>query len=72
MPLGGVLTDAWCPEKVCVLRENQRWENWACRHVAWPRGAAEVHAPSSQGLTKRGPLEKAMAKHFSILALKTP
>ena len=30
------------------------------------------HVPSGQGLTKLGPLEKGMANHFSILALRIP
>ena len=34
--------------------------------------AAEGHVPASQGLTKRGPLEKGTANHVSILALRAP
>ena len=41
-------------------------------HVVLLRGVAEGHVPGSQGLTKRGPLEKRMASHFSILASITP
>ena len=35
-------------------------------------GVAEGHVPATQGLTKRGPLEKGMADYFSILAFRTP
>ena len=38
---------------------------WACR------GATEWHVPASQGLTRCGPLEKEVANHFRILALRT-
>ena len=35
--------------------------------VVWLPGTAEGHVPTSQGLTKRGPLEKGMENHFSFL-----
>ena len=38
-------------------------------YVEW---LAERHVPLSQGWTKRGPLEKGMANHFGILALRIP
>ena len=58
--------------KVHTLNEDQQWNNQGTRHVVLLRGVAEGHVPGSQGLTKRGPLEKGMANHFSILALITP
>ena len=50
---------------VITLNEDQQWDNQL-------RGAAEGHVPASQGLTKHGPLEKGIANHFIILALRTP
>ena len=41
----------------------------SCHPATWSSWRA---CPASQGLTKRGPLEKGMANHFSILALRTP
>ena len=35
-------------------------------------GNAEGQVPDSHGLIKSGPLEKGMANHFSVLALRTP
>ena len=58
--------------KVYTLSEDQQWDNQGAGHVIQLHGAAEVHAPSSQGLTKRGPLEKGLANHLSIPALRTP
>ena len=59
----------WCLEG----REND--ETGQCvgeRRLVWA-----VHISRSQNrqmliLTERGPLEKGMASHFSILALRTP
>ena len=41
----------------------------SCHPATWSGWRA---CPASQGLTKRGPLEKGMANPFSILALRTP
>ena len=53
--------------KVHTLNEDQQWNNQGTRRVVLLHGVAEGHVPGSQGLTKRGPLEKGMANHFSIL-----
>ena len=53
--------------KVYTLNEDQQWDNQGAGHVVQLRGATEGHALASKGLTKRGPLEKEMANHFSIL-----
>ena len=52
--------------------ENQQWISQGTGPVLQLHGTAEGHVPASQGLTKRGPLEKGMANHSSILALRTP
>ena len=53
-------------------QEDQQWYNQGAGHVLQLRGAVEGPVPASQGLTKGGPLEKGIANHFSILALRTP
>ena len=40
-------------------------------HVLWLCGAAKVHVPDSQGLTKHGSLENGMANYFSFLENST-
>ena len=60
------------PVKVYTLNENQQWDSQGTGHVLELHGTAEGHVPASQGLTKRAPLEKGMANHFSILAVRTP
>ena len=71
-PLGGMLTTIQWPVKVYTFNEDQQWDNQGARHLIQLCGVAEGHVSASQGLTKRGPLEKGMANHFSILALRTP
>ena len=53
-------------------QENQQWHNQGTGHVLWLHGAAEGHISASLGETKCGPLEKGIANHFNILALRTP
>ena len=69
--LGGKLIDTGWPAKVYRLRGPAVGQPGS-RHAVRLRGMAAGHVPASQGLTKCGPLEKGLAKHFSILALKTP
>ena len=71
-PLGGMLTNIQWPVKVYTFNEDQQWGNQGARHLIWLCGVAEGHVSAGQGLTKHGPLEKRMANHFSILALRTP
>ena len=53
-------------------QDNQQWHNQGTGHVLWLHGAAEGHISASLGQTKCGSLEKGIANHFSILALRTP
>ena len=55
-----------------ALKDSQQWDNQGTGHVIQLHWEAKGHVPARQGLTKRGPLEKAMANHLSILALRTP
>ena len=48
------------------------WDNQCAAHVVQLGGEAERHVFVSQGLTKFGLLEKRMANHISIVALRTP
>ena len=50
----------------------QKWDNQGAGHVVRLPGTAEGHVPTSQGLTKRDPLEKGVENHFGILALRIP
>ena len=69
---GGTLTNIQKPVKFCTLNKDQQWDNKDTRNVIQLCGAAEGHVPASQGLTKCGPLEKGMANHFSIFAMRNP
>ena len=52
-------------------QEDQQWDIQGTGRVLWLHAAAAGLVPASQGLTKHGPLEKGMASHFNILALRT-
>ena len=67
-----MLPDTRWPVKVYMLNQDQQWDNQSTKHVIQLRWAAEGHVPVSEGLTKRGPLEKIMENHFSIFSLRTP
>ena len=67
-----MLTNLQWPVEVYTFTEDQQWGNQGARHLISLCGVTEGHVSASQGLTKRGPLEKGMANHFSILALRTP
>ena len=54
------------------IQEDQQWYNHATEHVLQLRETAEGHGPATHGLTEHNPLEKRMANHFSILALRIP
>ena len=53
-------------------QENQQWHNQGTGHVLWLHGTAEGHISASLGQTKCGLLDKGIANHFNILALRTP
>ena len=47
-------------------------DNKGTRNVIRLCRTTEGTVPASQSMTKRGPLEKGMANHFSILTLRNP
>ena len=66
---GGMLANTWWrlhPQREPAVGQPGH------RHVVWLPGVAEGYVPSSQSLTKHGPLEKGIAHHFSILAFRIP
>ena len=66
------LTNTQWPMKVYTLNEGQQWDSQSTRHVFQLCGEARGHVRATNGLTKCDPLEKGMANHFSILALRAP
>ena len=71
-PLRGRLTDTQQRVKVYTLNKDQLWDNKGTQHATRLYGTAEGYVPASQGLTKCDPLEKGMANHYNILALRIP
>ena len=69
---GFTLTNTQWPMKVYTLNEGQQWDSQSTRHVFQLCGEARGHVRATNGLTKCDPLEKGMANHFSILALRAP
>ena len=55
-----------CGEKETLLHCGCEYSQAVWGHPRWPDGSWW------RGLTECGPLEKGMANHFSILALRTP
>ena len=74
MPLtpGSTLTETQQLVKVYTLNEDMHWENQGAAHVSYVVRLKGRHVFVSQGLTKFGLLEKGIANHISILALRTP
>ena len=70
-PRGSTLTNIQWPVKFYTLNEDQQWDNQSARHVIQLHEVAEGHVSASQGRTKYGPVEKGVANHFSILAIRT-
>ena len=74
-PRRGTLTDTHWWVKVYMPKGQRRTRIWTTRVQGMSvqlQTVAEGHVPSSQGMTKHGPLEKRVANHFSILDSRTP